>query len=100
MIYPPELEIKGTTKSSLFLLYLDLCIEMQDRGYVCNMCQDDFNFSIANCPFMLGNIAFGVYFLHWLRYLTERPFYVDFNKYHAVMIRTLSDKRYNIMGLL
>ena len=70
-MYPPELEIKDTTKSNTSASYLDLLLSIGKDGQLRTPLydkRDDFNFHITNFPFLSSNIpsspAYGVFFLN------------------------------------
>ena len=67
-IYPKELEIKDTTDTVKSASYLDLHLEIDERGVLMTKLydkRDDFTFKIVNFPFICGNISsapvYGVY---------------------------------------
>ena len=58
-MYPPELEIKGTTESNTSASYLDLLLSIGRDGQLHTSLYDkhgDFNFHITNFPFLSSNI--------------------------------------------
>ena len=58
-MYPAELDIKDTTKSTTSASYLDLLLSIERDGQLHNSIydkQDDFNFHITNFPFLSSNI--------------------------------------------
>jgi hypothetical protein len=70
LIYPDELEIKGTIESNISALYMDILINIDSGGRMTTTSKyygkrDDFNFAIVNFPFLYNNIplspAYGVY---------------------------------------
>jgi len=68
LIYPPELEIKESTDTASFALFLDLYLELDDSGKLSTKIydkRDDFNFKIINFLNMCSNIpaspGYGVY---------------------------------------
>jgi hypothetical protein len=84
-IYPIELEIKDTTYTDSSDSYLDLHLEMDSEGRKRTKLYDkrnDFNFFIANFPFICSNIptapAYGVYISQLIRYPRACGSYQDF----------------------
>ena len=74
-MYPPELEIKDTTKSNTSASYLDLLLSIGRDGQLRTSLydkRDDFNFHITNFPFLSSNIpsspAYGVFISQLIRY--------------------------------
>ena len=70
LIYPNEPEVKNTTDTQRFASYLDLHLEMDNRGRLkqnstTNMMTVDFTFPIVNFPFISSNIpsspVYGIY---------------------------------------
>ena len=58
-MYPPELEMKDTTKSNNSTSYLDLLPPIGRDGQLCTSLyykSDHFNFQITNFPFLSSNI--------------------------------------------
>ena len=85
VIYPKELEIKDTTDKLSFSSYLDLRLEIDNRGRLSTKLydkRDDFTFPIVNFPFLCGNIpaapAYGVYISQLIRYSRACDVYHDF----------------------
>ena len=85
LIYPAELEIKDTTESLRSASYLDLFLEIDNKGNLCTRLydkRDDFNFPIVNFPFLSSNIpsspAYGVYISQLIRYARAWSTYKDF----------------------
>ena len=71
----PELEIKDTTESNTSASYLDLLLSIGRDGQLRTSLydkRDDFNFHIANFPFLSSNIpsspAYGVFISQLIRY--------------------------------
>ena len=71
-IYLIELEMKDTTDTDRFALYLDLHLEIDNEGRLRTKLYDkgnDFNFPIVNFPFICRNIpaapTYGVYMLQY-----------------------------------
>jgi hypothetical protein len=67
LIYPDELDIKGTTETAN-LSYLDILLNSDSNGRLTTLLydkRDDFDFAIVNFPFLCSNIpsspAYGVY---------------------------------------
>ena len=56
-IYPPELTLKRTTESDTKLYYLDVSISICHGKFVTEVYdkKDNYNFNIANYPFMCSN---------------------------------------------
>jgi hypothetical protein len=74
-IYPIEHEIKDTTDTDRSVSYLDQHLEIDSEGRLRTKHydkRDDFNFPIANFPFICTNIpaapAYGVYISQLIRY--------------------------------
>ena len=79
------LEIKDTTDTPRSASYLDLHLEIDNRGRLSTKLydkRDDFTFPIMNFPFLSGNIpaapAYGVYISQLLRYSRACGVYRDF----------------------
>ena len=84
-IYPIGLEIKDTTDTDRFALYLDLhiVIDSEERLRTKHYDKrDDFNFLIVNFPFICSNIpaapAYGVFISQLIRYSRACGTYQDF----------------------
>jgi hypothetical protein len=86
-IYPIELEIKDTKDTDRSASYLDLHLEIDSEGRLRTKLydkRDDFNFPIANFPFICSNIraapAYGVhvYISQLIRYSKACGSYQDF----------------------
>ena len=80
-----ELEIKDTTDKPSSASYLDLRLEIDNRGRLSTKLydkRDDFTFPIVNFPFLCGNIpaapAYGVYISQLIRYSRACDVYHDF----------------------
>ena len=74
-MYPPELEIKDTTKSNTSASYLALHLSIDRDGQLHTSLydkRDDFNFHITNFPFLSSNspssLAYGVFISQLIRY--------------------------------
>jgi hypothetical protein len=73
-IYPSELEIKDTTKSSTSASFLDVLLNIGADGKLTTQLydkRDDFSFTIVNFPYICINIlspAYGVYISQLIRY--------------------------------
>ena len=74
-MYPAELEIKDTTESTTSASYLDLLLSIGRDGQLHTSIydkRDDFNFHIANFPFLSSNIpsspTYGVFISQLIRY--------------------------------
>ena len=85
LIYPSELEVKDTTDTPKSASYLDLHLEIDDRGQLKTKLydkRDDFTFPIVNFPFICSNIpaapAYGVYISQLIRYSRACCYYSDF----------------------
>jgi hypothetical protein len=79
------LEIKDTTDTPRSASYLDLHLEIDNRGRLSTKLydkRDDFTFPIMNFPFLCGNIpaapAYGVYISQLHRYSRACGVYRDF----------------------
>ena len=84
-IYPDELEIKDTTDSRKSASYLDIHLEMDNKGKLCTSLfdkRDDFNFPIINFPVLSSNIpaspAYGVFVSQMIRYARACSNYQEF----------------------
>ena len=84
-MYPPELEIKDTTKSNTSASYLDLLLSIGRDGQLHTSLydkRDDFNFHITNFPFLSSNIpsspAYGVFISQLIRYARASSSYECF----------------------
>jgi hypothetical protein len=94
LLYPPELEAKETTDTTLSASFLDLYLEFDDS---CDK-RDDFNFEITNFPNMCSNIlaspAYDVYISQLIRYARANSNYSDFQKRHLHLRNRLLDQGY------
>ena len=79
-MYPAELEIKDTVKSTTSASYLDLLLSIRRDGQLhtsINYKRDDFNFHIIIFPFLSSNIpsspAYGVFISQLIRYAGLAP---------------------------
>jgi hypothetical protein len=84
-IYLIELEIKDTTDTDRSASYLDLHLEIDSEGRLRTKLydkRDDFNFPIANFPFICSNIpaapAYGIYISQMIRYSRACGYYQNF----------------------
>ena len=84
-MYPPELEIKGTTESNTSASYLNLLLSIGRDGQLHTSLYDkrvDFNFHITNFPFLSSNIpsspAFAVFISQLIRYVRASSSYECF----------------------
>ena len=82
-IFPNELE-KDVTDTQKSAFYLDHHIEINNRGILKTKLynkRDDFTFSLANFPFISGNIPaspkYGVYIAQLIRYSRAHAQYCD-----------------------
>ncbi|KAK3106240.1 hypothetical protein FSP39_015854 [Pinctada imbricata] len=85
-IYPSEIEVKEATETNNSASCLDIMdTSLYDK-------RDDFNFSIANFPFLSSNIpsspTYGVFISQLIRYARASTKYTDF----VLKARRLSDK--------
>ena len=85
VIYPKELELKDTTDKPTQASYLDLHLEIDNRGRLSTKLfdkRDDFSFAIINFPLLGGDIpaapAYGVYISQLVRYSRACDLYKDF----------------------
>ena len=83
--HPSELEIKGTTESSMSASYLDILLNIDINGKLTTQLydkRDDFSFSIVNFPYLCSNIpsspAYGVYVSQLIRYARACSAYDQF----------------------
>jgi hypothetical protein len=95
LIYPPDLEIKETTDTASWGLYL----EYDDSGHLSTKIYDkrnDFNFKIINFPNMCSNIpvspAYGVYISQLIRYARASSNYSHFMRRHLYPRNRLLDQ--------
>jgi len=84
-IYPIKLEIKDTTDTDRYALYLDLHLEIDSEGWLRTKFYDKrdyFNFPIVNFLFVCSNIptapAYGVYISQLIGYSRACGSYQDF----------------------
>ena len=84
-MYPPELEIKGTTESNTSASYFDLLLSIGRDGQLRTSLydkRDDFNFHITNFPFLRSNIpslpAYGVFISQLTQYARASSSYECF----------------------
>jgi len=68
LIYPIELEIKDTTDTARYVLYINQRLEIDNEGWLRTELydkRDEFDFPIVNFPCIYNNIpadpAYGVY---------------------------------------
>ena len=101
MIYPPELEIKETTETSVSASYLDIYITFDSNGQLSTKLydkRDDFDFTIINFPHLSSNIplspAYGVYISQLIRYARACNTYTDFLKRHSLLCCKLINQGY------
>ena len=94
-MYPAELEIKDTTKSTTSASYLDLLLSIGRVGKLHTFIEDKrdyFNFHIINFPFLSSNIpsspAYGVFISQLIRYVRACSSYECF----MLRARRLSSK--------
>jgi hypothetical protein len=93
-IYPIELEIKDTTDTYRFALYLDIHLEIEGRlGTKSHDKRDNFNFPIVNFPFKCSNIpaapVYGVYIFQLIRYCRACGSYQNFLERGLLLTRKL-----------
>ena len=100
-IYPKELEIKDTTDTVKSASYLDLHLEIDERGVLMTKLydkRDDFTFKIVNFPFICGNIpsapAYGVYISQLIRYARACRKYTDFIHRALLLTEKLTEQGY------
>ena len=105
-IYPPELEIKDTTDTSMSASYLDLYLEIDNSGQLKSKLydkRDDFNFPIVNFPFLSSNIpaapAYGVYVSQLIRYSRACASYSDFLDRALLLTRKLLNQGFLMVKL-
>ena len=101
VIYPSELEIKDTTESSKSASYLDLLLNIDNKGKLQTKIydkRDDFNFPIVNFPFLSSNIpispAYGVYVSQLIRYARASSCYEDFLNRGKLLSEKLMNQGY------
>jgi hypothetical protein len=100
LIYPPELEVKETTDTASFALFLDLFLEFDDSGQISTNIYD--NHKIF--PNMYSNIpaspAYGVYISQLIPYAKASSNYSDFLKRHLHLRNRLLDQGYRKIRLI
>jgi hypothetical protein len=105
-IYPSELTIKDTTKSSTSASYLDVLLELDTN---CNITtrlydkQDDFNFSTVNFPYLCSNIpaspAYGVYISQLIQYARACSTYDHFFVRGSLLKNKFMSQEFQLSGL-
>jgi hypothetical protein len=105
LIYPPELEVKGTTDTTSSASFLDWYLKFDDSGHLSTKIydkRDDFNFKIINFPNMCSNIpaAYGVYISQLIRYARASSNYSDFLKRHLHLRNRLLNQSYKKIRLI
>ena len=99
-IYPRELETNETVETAASSSNLD-CYPYIDNGKLTTRLynkRDDFNFPIANFPFLSSNIpsaqAYGVYVSQLNRYASPYSYYQDFMERRKVLTTKLLSQGY------
>jgi hypothetical protein len=99
LIYPPELEAKGTIDTASSASFLDLYLEFDDSGQLSTKIydkRDDFNFEIINFPNMCSNTpaspAYGVCILQLICFARASSNYSVFLKRHLFLRNRLLDQ--------
>jgi hypothetical protein len=105
-IYPIEPEIKDTTDTDASASYLDLHLEIDNKGWLRTTPydkRDDFNFPIVNFPFICSNIpvapAYGVYISQLIRYSRACVSYQDFLDRGLLLTRKLLNQGFLLIKL-
>jgi hypothetical protein len=105
-IYPIELEIKDTTDTDRSASYLDPHLEFDSEGRLRTKLydkRDDFNFPIANFPFICSNIpaapAYGVYISQLIRYSRACGSYHTFLNRRLLLTRKLLNQGFLLVKL-
>ena len=105
-IYPKELTISETTKSTSVASYLDLLfIRDNSNNITTKLCdeRDKFGFHIVNFPFMSSNIpsapAYGVYGSQLIRHARCCSNYSDFLSRHRALVTRFLSQGYKVNRL-
>ena len=105
-IYPKELTISETTKSTSIASYLDLLFIRDKSNNITTKFydkRDRFGFHIVNFPFMSSNIpsapAYGVYTSQLIRYARCCSNYSDFLLCHRALVTRLLSQGYKVNRL-
>jgi hypothetical protein len=105
-VYPIELEIRDTTDTDRSASYLDLHLEIDSDGRLRTKLydkRDDFNFPIANFPFICSNIpaapAYGVYISQMIRYSRACASYQDFPDRELLLTKKLLNQGFLLVKL-
>jgi hypothetical protein len=96
LIYPDELKINDTTEYDKSASYLHILLIIDSNGRLTTTLYekcDDFDFVIANFPFLCTNIplspAYGVYISQLIRYTRACFVYKDFSKRGQLLTKKL-----------
>ena len=105
-IYPKELTISETTKTTSVASYLDLLFIRDNSNNITTKLYDKrytFGFHIVNFPFMSSNIpsapAYGVYASQLIRYARCCSNYSDFLSCHRALVTRLLSQGYKVNSL-
>jgi hypothetical protein len=105
-VYPIELEIRDTTDTDRSASYLDLHLEIDSDGRLRTKLydkRDDFNFPIANFPFICSNIpaapAYGVYISQMIQYSRACASYQDFLDRELLLTKKLLNQGFLLVKL-
>jgi hypothetical protein len=105
-IYPIELEIKDTTNTYKSASNLDLHLNIDSEGRLRTKLydkRDDFNFPIANVPFICRNIpaapVYGVYISQMIRYSRACGSYQDFLEIGILLTMKLLNQGFLLVQL-
>lgn len=105
-IYPIELEITDTTDTIKSASYLDLHLEIDNKGWLKTKLydkRDDFSFPIVNFPFLSSNFpaapAYGVYISQLIRYSRACISYHDFLDRGLLLTRKLLNQEFQMVKL-
>jgi hypothetical protein len=105
-IYPIELEIKNTTDTDRSASYIELHLEIDSEGRLRTKLydkRDDFNFPIANFPFICSNIqaapSYGVCISQMIRYSRVCGSYQDFLDIGLLLTRKLLNQGFLLVKL-
>ena len=105
-VYPPEIEIKGTTVTARSAFYFYLHLELHNSAHLSTKIydkRDDINFNIINSPYLCSNIppspAYGVYISQLIRSPGASTNYTDFFERQQYLRDRLLNQGYEEMRL-
>ena len=100
-MYPSQLTVENANKSDHLADYLDLAFIIDSRGKLSTRLYDkcdDFDFHIANFPFLSSNMpsdpSYGVYVSQLIRYARCCSHYDDFRYRHKCLVDRLLSQGY------